>query len=81
MWLKNTKNTSIHYWINNTDAESAIIFVHPAFANHTCLDTQLEFFKDYKVITLDLIGHGKSLGKGKIENTAEYIKKWWSYKE
>lgn len=74
MTEKILKNTSIHYWINNVNFKSAIIFVHPAFANHTCFDTQLDYFKDYKVITLDLIGHGKSLGKGKLENTSEYVK-------
>lgn len=70
---KKLENTSIYYWINDTKAERALIFVHPAFANHTCFDSQLDFFKDYRVITIDLIGHGKSLGKGTIEDTAQYI--------
>jgi alpha/beta hydrolase len=68
------KNTSIHYWINNEEKQNAIIFIHPAFTNHTCFDSQLEYFKDFKIILLDLIGHGKSIGKGKLEDTAEYIK-------
>lgn len=74
MTEKILENTSIHYWINDTKVGSAIIFIHPAFANHTCFDTQLDYFRDYRVITIDLIGHGKSLGKGTIEDTAEYIK-------
>ncbi len=74
MTEKILENTPIHYWLNDTKTGSAIIFIHPAFANHTCFDSQLNYFKDYKVITMDLIGHGKSLGKGTIENTAEYIK-------
>lgn len=74
MTEKILENTSIHYWINDTNAESAIIFIHPAFANHTCFDSQLDYFKDYRVVTIDLIGHGKSLGKGTIEDTAKYIK-------
>ena len=73
MTEKKLKDTSIHYWINDTKVGSAIIFVHPAFANHTCFDTQLDYFKDYRVITIDLIGHGKSIGKGTIEDTAIYI--------
>lgn len=70
---KKLENTSIHYWINDTEDGNAIIFIHPAFANHTCFDTQLDYFKDYKVITIDVIGHGKSLGKGAIEDTAKCI--------
>lgn len=71
---KKLENTSIHYWINDTKVGSAIIFIHPAFANHTCFDTQLDYFAEYRVITIDLIGHGKSIGKGVIEDTALYIK-------
>lgn len=74
MTEKILENTSIHYWINDTKKTSAIIFIHPAFGNHTCFDKQLDYFKDYKVITMDLIGHGKSLGKGTICDTAKYIK-------
>ena len=70
---KKLENTAIHYWINDIKVGSAIIFVHPAFANHTCFDTQLDYFKDYRVITMDLIGHGKSIGKGTIGDTAIYI--------
>lgn len=66
-------NTSIHYYVNGAESETAIIFLHPAFGNHTCFDTQLDYFKNYKLITVDLIGHGKSIGKGKLEDTAEYI--------
>ena len=73
MTEKKLENTSIHYWINNTKVGSAIIFVHPAFANHTCFDKQLDYFENYRVITIDLIGHGKSIGKGAIEDTAFYI--------
>ncbi len=68
-------NTSIHYWTNSSKVDCAIVFIHPAFGDHTCFDTQLNYFKDYKVITLDLIGHGLSIGKGKLEDTAEYIKR------
>ena len=73
MTEKKLENTSIHYWINDNEVGSAIIFIHPAFANHTCFDKQLDYFRDYRVITIDLIGHGKSIGKGTIEDTALYI--------
>lgn len=68
------KHTPIHYWINGTKEGKAILFIHPAFANHNCFNSQLDYFKNYRVITLDLIGHGKSIGKGTIVKTANYIK-------
>ncbi len=71
---KTLENTPIHYYINEAKTNKAIIFVHPAFADHTCFDDQLDYFGDYRVITIDLIGHGKSLGKGSIEKTSDYIK-------
>ena len=36
------KNTSIHYFINTSKVDCAIIFVHPAFGDHSCFDMQLE---------------------------------------
>jgi len=69
---KKLENTAIHYWINDIKDGIAIIFIHPAFANHTCFDTQLDYFRDCRVITMDLIGHGKSIGKGTIGDTAIY---------
>jgi len=74
MTEKVLENTPIHYYITDMKIDKAIIFVHPAFADHTCFDEQLNYFSDYRIITIDLIGHGKSLGKGSIEKTAEYIK-------
>lgn len=53
-------NTPIHYWINDNKSKEAIMFMHPAFANHTSFDLQYEHVKDnYKVIAMDLLGHGK----------------------
>jgi len=66
-------NTPIHYWTNESESTKAIIFIHPAFADHTCFDEQIHYFNCYKIITFDLIGHGKSLGKGTMEETADYI--------
>ncbi|MBK9389253.1 MAG: alpha/beta hydrolase [Bacteroidetes bacterium] len=39
----------------------SIVFLHPAFSDHRAFEQQIESFsKDYKVITVDLIGHGLS---------------------
>lgn len=68
-------NTPIHYWINDNKSKEAIMFLHPGFANHTCFDLQFEHFKDnYKVIAMDILGHGKSIGKGSLVDTSEFIK-------
>ena len=68
-------NSPIHYWVNDNKSNETIMFIHPAFANHTCFDLQFEHFKDnYKVIAMDLLGHGKSVGKGSIVDTSEFIK-------
>lgn len=71
---KKLDNTSIYYWINDSDAETSILFLHPAFADHSCFDKQMKYFGNhFKVIALDLIGHGCSLGKGSITDTADNI--------
>ena len=67
-------NSSIHYWMNESDADTCIVFLHPAFANHTCFDEQFDYFAPkHKVIALDLIGHGASIGKGNITETSDAI--------
>ena len=74
---KHLSGTPIYYWIEGKKSAESILFIHAAFADHTSFDEQLEFFaKDYQVITLDLIGHGKSIiaHKGEsISKTADYI--------
>ena len=60
MTEKLLNNTSIRYYVNSAKSETAIIFLHPAFGNHTCFDTQLDYFKNYKLITVDLIGQRKA---------------------
>jgi 3-oxoadipate enol-lactonase len=74
---KHLPGTPIHYWIKEKKSAESILFVHAAFADHTSFDEQIEFFsKDYQVITLDLIGHGKSIITEKGDNiskTSDYI--------
>lgn len=67
-------NNSIHYWTNTGNFDKCIVFLHPAFADHTCFDEQIAHFgSSYKVIALDLIGHGASIGKGNITETSDVI--------
>lgn len=75
---KHLAGTPIYYWIKEKKAAESILFIHAAFADHTSFDEQITFFeKDYQVITLDLIGHGKSMSTQKgdcITKTADYIR-------
>lgn len=76
---KDLIGTPIRYWISGTDATESIVFIHAAFADHTSFDKQVGYFsKYYKVITLDLVGHGESvvIKKGdNINKTSDYIRR------
>ena len=68
---KTLQQFPIHYWDNQVNSQYTIVFLHPAFADHTCFDAQTDYFANrYRIITLDLLGHGKSLGRGKLSDTA-----------
>ena len=68
---------TIHYFVSGIQNNEAIIFLHPAFCDHTCFYKQVEFFaKSFQVITIDLMGHGLSQptkGKDKIDKSTEHI--------
>lgn len=74
---KRLQGSPIYYYITNNNVADSILFIHAAFADHTSFDKQVAyFFPRYKTITLDLIGHGKSVQAKKgddITKTAEYI--------
>ena len=77
MQEKQLSGTPIYYWIGGDARAESILFLHSAFSNHHCFDKQIDnFIRDNQVITMDLLGHGKSLqgqkGDG-IEKTASYI--------
>jgi pimeloyl-ACP methyl ester carboxylesterase len=58
---KQLKTPPIHYYISEENNAPCIIFVHPAFADHRAFDEQLkQFSRKYKMITIDLLGHGQS---------------------
>ena len=70
-------DTDIHYFTRNRKDKETILFLHPAFSDHTCFDSQINFFSEhYNVITIDMIGHGlSSIGKSKdkIDSSADHI--------
>jgi pimeloyl-ACP methyl ester carboxylesterase len=69
----------VHYNISGNGNDDLIIFLHPAFSDHRIFDLQIGYFsKHYKVITIDLIGHGLSKAnksKDKIDASTEHIRK------
>ena len=67
----------IHYFVSGEAGRELLIFLHPAFADHRCFDEQIDFFASkYRVVTIDLLGHGLSKvnkAKDKIDASALHI--------
>ena len=75
----NMDGYEIHYYVSGKENNDLIVFLHPAFSDHRAFDQQIDYFsKDYRVITIDLIGHGLSKAnksKDKIDASSEHIRK------
>lgn len=75
----NMDGYKIHYNVSGKDNNDLIVFLHPAFSDHRAFDQQIDYFsKDYRVITIDLIGHGLSKAnnsKDKIDVSSEHIRR------
>lgn len=67
----------VHYFSNDKRDAESILFLHPAFGDHSCFDSQIDFFTEhFNVITVDLLGHGLSAAgrsKDKIDNSASHL--------
>ena len=51
----------IHYYLKGHPESELIVFLHPALGDHNCFYKQVDFFaKRYRVLTLDMVGHGQS---------------------
>lgn len=68
---------SLHYYTQGDPAKEAIVFIHPAYGDHTCFHHQTDAFaENYHVISLDMLGHGRSQVNGAnvtIEKTADLV--------
>lgn len=54
-------NSPIAYYISGKEHNEWILFLHAAFVNHKMFQKQIEYFENkYNVLTLDIVGHGKS---------------------
>ena len=69
----------VHYYVSGKKNNDLILFLHPAFSDHRAFNQQIDYFsKDFKVITIDLIGHGLSKANksnDKIDASSEHILK------
>jgi 3-oxoadipate enol-lactonase len=55
----------LHYFTVGDASKDAIVFLHPAYGDHTCFHHQVEAFaSDYHLIFIDMPGHGKSQVRG-----------------
>lgn len=74
---KRVSGSPIYYYVSGAENSECIVFLHAAYADHTQFNSQVNFFtKNYKVIAVDMLGHGKSTDAAKgdgIEKMAEYI--------
>ena len=68
---------NLYHYTQGDPAKEAIIFIHPAYGDHTCFHHQMDAFaENYHVISLDMLGHGKSQVNGAnvtIEKTADLV--------
>ena len=49
-----------HYSLNKVNEKDPIVFVHGVGLTKEIWSPQIDFFKDYNILTYDLIGHGKT---------------------
>jgi len=68
---------AIHYFVSGPKSGELVIFLHPAFADHRCFDKQIDTFsRKYRVVTVDLLGHGLSRvaqAKEKLDASADHV--------
>jgi 3-oxoadipate enol-lactonase len=68
---------SLYYYTAGDPTKEVIVFIHPAYGDHTCFHHQVDaFVEGYHLIFVDMLGHGKSQvrsGNVTIEKTADLI--------
>lgn len=67
----------IHYYISGRKENELLIFLPAAFCDHRTFDHQVAYFsKNYRVMTIDLLGHGQSQvnnSNDKIDASADHL--------
>lgn len=71
------RDANISYYVMENKGKETILMLHPAFADYTIFESQIDYFKDsYQVILIDLPGHGESQMNGSnvtLKNMPEII--------
>ncbi|NDI36548.1 alpha/beta fold hydrolase [Chengkuizengella sediminis] len=74
----NYNGYDLYYYTNDLNKKETIIFLHPAFSDHSTFIDQFHSLSDqYNMIALDMIGHGKSQPiktSDDIETTLQHVK-------
>lgn len=68
---------SLYYYTQGDPSKEAIVFIHPAYSDHTCFHHQVDVFaENYHVICVDMPGHGNSQVRGGnfgVDATADLV--------
>ena len=73
-WAKFDNNKIRYYDIGNTKSKSALVFVHCWTCNANFWNASYNAFPDYRVIALDMVGHGES-DKPRANYSMDYFAK------
>ena len=64
---KSLNSFDTHYSLNKANEKNPIVFIHGVGLTKEIWEPQINFFKDYNILTYDLLGHGKTpLKKSKV---------------
>lgn len=70
------ENSPIAYYIDDSANRDWVVFIHAAFVNHKMFEKQFDYFSGkYKLLAVDVIGHGLSL-HAKKDDGAEKMSYW-----
>ncbi len=72
------EGSPIVYYTSRKENAEWILLIHAAFVNHNMFQTQIDYFQDkYNILTLDIIGHGKST-KARKGDSIDKMSAWIS---
>ena len=57
---KTSEKYKTSYYLSKKNDRNTIVFIHGVDLTKEIWDQQLEFFKNYNILTYDLLGHGKT---------------------
>lgn len=70
------ENSPIVYYIDDTDSNEWVVFMHAAFVDHRMFEKQFEYFSGkYNLLAIDILGHGNSI-KTKRGDSIEKMSLW-----